>query len=148
MFAGGQFKRAGGFAHQFANGMLSQVALPAHLIQLRLGLGQLGLGAGEVDFRGNLAQITGAGQLQGLAVILQRAGHDALLRIQTVELHIQTGQLPLQTQASDRQIIGLRLRLCITGCHLIANFAPQVEVEIQREACCIAVVHRRLCRTP
>ena len=86
--------------------MLSQVALPAHLIQLRLGLGQLGLGAGQVDFRGNLAQITGAGQLQGLAVILQRAGHNALLRIQTVELHIQTGQLPLHTQASDRQIIG------------------------------------------
>ena len=48
LLAGRQFKVAGRFAQQFANGVFGEVALAAHIVQLGLGFGQLALGAGQV----------------------------------------------------------------------------------------------------
>ena len=125
--------------------MLGEVALATHFVQLRLGFGQLVLRAGQVQFRRNLAFITAAGQLQRLAVVLQRRVEDSALCIQPIELHIQARQLLLQAQAHHRQIIKGRLRLGIACSDLVADSAPQVEVVTQGEPSGIAVVHRRLC---
>ena len=83
-------------------------------------------------------------QVQGLSVIVQRLGQDAALRIQAIELNVKTGQLLLQTQAGYRQVVGRGLNLRVTGGDLVADFAPQVQIEAQRKACGVAVVHRRL----
>ena len=82
--------------------------------------------------------------MQRLAEVLQCAVEYPALCVQPIELHIQARQLVLQAQACYRQVIRGRLRLGVTGCHLVANFAPQVEVVTQGKTGGIAVVHRRL----
>lgn len=72
MLALRQRKVTGRHAHQFTDRMFGEVALAGDFIQLCLGFGQLILRASQVQFGGDLAFITAARQLQGLAVILQR----------------------------------------------------------------------------